>query len=387
MSKLKYVNRYKIPVSTVLFFLFVLIFPLRLTAQNLIATPECVVYDAVYNRYLVSCLYSGKVVEIDSNGNQKYFKEGLPYCFGNTISGGVFYISTGKTVKGYNLQNAAEVMSVTIPSSHQLDGMTADNAGNLYVADFHYSGSNDQIYKIYLNTNVYSVFVGPGHGLAESPQDLAYDERNNRLIVANYYNNSPIQAVNLSDSTVTNIVASSIGNFDGVARDNAGNYYFTSWGTGSVHKYDSSFANAPVVVVSGINGPSNLCYNHVANILAIPVFDSDTVIFHSLGPIGINNQSEVVKDFVLFQNYPNPFNPATTLSFYIKKSAYIKISVFDIKGNYTDMIFEGKINSGKHSFVWDGTQFSSGVYFYKLETIDPSRGSMFSETKKMVLIK
>ena len=60
-------------------------------AQNLITTPECVVYDAAYNRYLVSCFYAGKVVAIDSNGNQSYFTEGLPYAYGSTIYNGVFY--------------------------------------------------------------------------------------------------------------------------------------------------------------------------------------------------------------------------------------------------------------------------------------------------------
>jgi hypothetical protein len=259
--------------------------------------------------------------------------------------------------------------------------MTTDTAGNLYITDFHYGGSNDQIYKINLNTHVYSIFVGTGQGLAEAPQDIIYDEQNNRLIIANYYNNSPIQAVSLSDSSVTNIVAASIGNFDGVARDNDGNWYFTSWGTGSVHKYDTDFANPPVVVLSGFNGPSNLCYNPVANILAIPVFNMDTVIFHEIGPIGINGNSNVVKDFALYQNYPNPFNPLTTIRVNLGKPAYIKISVFGINGDNADIIYEGNIHRGTHSFLWDGTNYSSGVYFYSIVTEN------FSETKKMILVK
>ncbi len=362
-------------------FPLILFSSLQISAQWIITTPECVVYDASAKRYLVSCFNAGKVVEIDSNGNQRYFKEGLAHSYSNTIYNGVFYISTGNTIKGFDLNTAAQVMSIYISGSHQLDGMTTDTAGNLYITDFHYSGSNDQIYKINLNTYVYSIFVGPGQGLAEAPQDIIYDEQNNRLIIANYYNNSPIQAVSLSDSSVTNIVAASIGNFDGAARDNDGNWYFTSWGTGSVHKYDSDFVNPPVVVLSGFNGPSNLCYNPVANILAIPVFNMDTVIFHEIGLIGIKGNSNVVKDFALYQNYPNPFNPLTTIRVNLGKPAYIKISVFGINGDNADIIYEGSIDKGAHSFLWDGTNYSSGVYFYRIVTEN------FSETKKMVLVK
>jgi hypothetical protein len=363
--------------SLILFF----ILSAEVYTQSLITTPECVVYDASAKRYLVSCYSAGKVVEIDSNGNQKYFKEGLTRSFSNTIYDGVFYISTGTTIKGFDLNTAAQVMSIYVAGSHQLDGMTTDTAGNLYVADYQYSGSNDQIYKINLNTQVYSVFVGPGQGLGEGPQDLAYDEQNNRLIVANYFSNSPIQAVSLSDSTVSNIVAASIGNFDGVARDNDGNWYFTSWGTGSVHKYDSSFANPPVVVISGFSGPANLCYNPEANILAIPVFNMDTVVFHQLEPIGIKGGSTTLKDFALYQNYPNPFNPVTTINVNIGKPAYVNISVYGINGNNTDIIFDGNLSRGSHSFLWDGTNHPSGVYFYKFVT------NNFTETRKMILVK
>jgi sugar lactone lactonase YvrE len=366
---------------TIIAVLMLLLISFQTSAQNLIATPECVVYDNLHSRYLVSCLYAGRVVAIDTNGNQTVFISGLAYGFGNTIYGNSFYISTGKTIKGFDLSTGTEIMSVYIPSSHQLDGMTTDTSGNLYVADFQYSGSNDQIYKINLSTQEYTIFVEPGHGLAESPQDLAYDKQNNRLIVANYYNNSPIQAVSLSDASVTNIVASSIGNFDGIARDNAGDYYFTSWGTSSVHKYDKDFLNPPVVIVSGINGPSNLCYDEVHNILAIPVFNGDTVLFHQLPPQGINSHGLIVKDFNLCQNYPNPFNPSTIISFDIIKTENVKVSVFNVNGSEVGVIFKGRISSGSYKFKWDGTNYSSGVYLYKLETDN------FSETKKMILVK
>jgi hypothetical protein len=374
-------------------FLFLLLLLLNaigyINAQNLITSPECVVYDAANNRYLVSCFYAGKVVAIDSNGNQSYFTEGLAYAYGNTIYNGVFYISTGKTIKGFDLQTAAEVMSIYIGGSYQMDGMTTDTSGNLYIVDFH-TGSDDQIYKINLTSHVYSVFVSPGIGLANGPQDLAYDKENNRLIVANYYSGSPIQAVSMVDSSVTNIIQNSIGNFDGVAQDNDGNYYFTSWSSHSVHKYDKNFANPPVVVVSGISGPANLCYNEVENKLAIPDFNRDTVIFYQIEPIGIKGNSSIVKDYVLYQNYPNPFNPVTKIKFSLPFPSKggvtdVRIIIYDVMGKKVASLIpplrEGQEGLGVYEVEFNATDYPSGVYFYRIETDN------FTETKKMVLVK
>ena len=45
----------------------------ELCAQNLLNRPESVVFDSVYNRYLVSNWTNGSIVQIDSNGVQDYF--------------------------------------------------------------------------------------------------------------------------------------------------------------------------------------------------------------------------------------------------------------------------------------------------------------------------
>ncbi len=89
----------------------------------------------------------------------------------------------------------------------------------------------------------------------------------------------------------------------------------------------------------------------------------------------------IPKNYELMQNYPNPFNPSTTISFNLPSLSNINLSVFDINGKLVSKIYEGMMNSGKHSINWDGTNFSSGVYFYKLTT------DGFTSIKKMMLVK
>jgi photosystem II stability/assembly factor-like uncharacterized protein len=102
---------------------------------------------------------------------------------------------------------------------------------------------------------------------------------------------------------------------------------------------------------------------------------------YSFIPIGIKNQNEVVYDYALFQNYPNPFNPLTRIVFTIPKQTHVKLEIYDAAGRLVEILADMNIDKGKHSFVWDGTNHSSGVYFYKLVT------NGYSQSRKMVLIK
>jgi hypothetical protein len=286
-----------------------------------------------------------------------------------------------KYVKGFDLSTGNQVTNIYIPTAHQLDGMTTDTAGNLYVADYDYNETNDQIFKIKISTQSYSTFVPAGHGLAGMPQDIYYDKPNNRLIVVSAVVNSPIQAVNLSDSVVTNILPTSVGDFDGIEMDNNGNYYLTTWATNSLIKYNHSFFGTPVTILSGLNGPSNLCYSGKNNVLAIPVYYFDSVIFLSVGSIGITKEEEIVKGFKLDQNYPNPFNPSTNISFQVPKNSFVTLKVYDILGREIATLVSKKLNAGEYEIPFSNNQLTSGVYFYRIEAED------YVNTKKMFMIK
>ena len=99
-------------------------------------------------------------------------------------------------------------------------------------------------------------------------------------------------------------------------------------------------------------------------------------------PIGLNIQTgNIPENFVLYQNYPNPFNPITTINYSLPKGQYIKLSVYDINGKEIEILAQGFSSAGNYENNFDGTNYASGVYFYRLQTEE------FSQTGKMVLIK
>ena len=86
--------------------------------------------------------------------------------------------------------------------------------------------------------------------------------------------------------------------------------------------------------------------------------------------------------FTLSQNYPNPFNTSTVLSFELTKQSFVTLEVYDVLGRKVEALENNRpYPAGEHRVTWDGSQNSSGVYFYRLRVGGHSR------TSKMLLIK
>lgn len=95
----------------------------------------------------------------------------------------------------------------------------------------------------------------------------------------------------------------------------------------------------------------------------------------------VTNNGNAPKDYELSQNYPNPFNPITMIKFTIPADNFTEISIFDISGKETEVLMGRELNKGSYEISFDGSNYASGVYFYKL------RAGSFTETKRMILLK
>jgi gluconolactonase len=93
-----------------------------------------------------------------------------------------------------------------------------------------------------------------------------------------------------------------------------------------------------------------------------------------------DKKSEGVR-FQLEVNYPNPFNPRTVIRGQWTGNSEVRLTVYDILGREVATLANGKYLAGTYSFVFDGTNLASGVYFYRL-TAGP-----FAATKAMTLEK
>jgi hypothetical protein len=83
----------------------------------------------------------------------------------------------------------------------------------------------------------------------------------------------------------------------------------------------------------------------------------------------------------LYQNYPNPFNPVTNIKFDLPKDEFVKIILYDILGREAAPVINEFKKAGTYEVKFDGSNLSSGTYFYRIEAGD------FVDTKKMILVK
>ncbi len=95
----------------------------------------------------------------------------------------------------------------------------------------------------------------------------------------------------------------------------------------------------------------------------------------------VNAISQFAGSYFLGNNYPNPFNPSTNIKFGITSSSYVKLTVYNSIGSEIENLVSQYLPSGAYQIKWNAQNFSSGMYYYKIET--PG----FTETKKMLLIK
>ncbi len=107
--------------------------------------------------------------------------------------------------------------------------------------------------------------------------------------------------------------------------------------------------------------------------------------------IGIQQiSSEVPEKFLLGQNYPNPFNPNTKIRFAIPvgtgRDLSVQMKVYDVLGREVAVLVNEALKPGYYEVDFNGTNYSSGIYYYTLES-DPETSSGFRETKKMILLK
>jgi len=86
--------------------------------------------------------------------------------------------------------------------------------------------------------------------------------------------------------------------------------------------------------------------------------------------------------FALYDNYPNPFNPVTKINYDLPVNSMVNLVIYDILGKEVIKLVNNEYKeAGRYSEELDGTNLSSGVYFYRINA------NQYTETKKMVLVK
>lgn len=198
---------------------------------------------------------------------------------------------------------------------------------------------------------------------------------------------------------------------------------FNRWSPARSATYTFKYIDSAVCYVKNYSGGQSPIYPMIVNSSndstalftayrnnITPIYENDTIFVRSRTTdhfwsywkyviyrivTDIQQISDIMpKEYQLSQNYPNPFNPLTTISFAIPKSSYITLKIVNILGEEIETLLSKEMQSGNYNINWDGSKYTSGMYFYRLQATDPSTSSgstssgySFTQTKKLILMK
>jgi len=336
--------------------------------------PESVTYDTLNSRYLISNVLTGDIVQISDAGDTTFFDTSLVRTLGMTIVDSILYVADISGLVTFNLKIDQKITTITLPGMIELNDVTADTSGYLYITDV----GAGKIFCVRISDHSDTTIVS---GITK-PNGILFDALDNRVLFCQFVHNAPIKEIDLDDFSVTTVLSTSFTNFDGLAIDGDANIYVSCWGTNSVYRYDNAFSLPAELVSSGHSGPADIFYNLLDNILAIPNYYSNRVNFITITPADVDEVYELMPLTVaLSQNYPNPFNPTTTIRYQIPELSFVTIKVYDVLGSEIITLISEEKPAGNYEVKFDANNLSGGIYFYTLQA------GHFINTKKMVLLK
>ena len=83
----------------------------------------------------------------------------------------------------------------------------------------------------------------------------------------------------------------------------------------------------------------------------------------------------------LISSYPNPFNPIVTINYSVNNFINVNLSIIDINGIIIETLVNEKLSPSDYELVWDASEYPSGIYFIKYQTLG------FQEIQKITLLK
>ncbi len=91
----------------------------------------------------------------------------------------------------------------------------------------------------------------------------------------------------------------------------------------------------------------------------------------TLAPFGLSeveNGAGIVREYRLHPPYPNPFNSTATIRLDLKEGRFTRLNVYNILGQEVASLHSGLLKAGRHKFIFNGGNLSSGIYFVQVES-------------------
>ena len=232
------------------------------------------------------------------------------------------------------------------------------------------------------NGNIYVTGYGPGGGTGNDFVTIKYDSSGNQIWASTFNGseNTNDFAVNLALDYQKNSYILGYSQINGY-----NNYSLVKYDTNGVKMWNEELQNNSLsnsmpaglfvddkgnIIISGYNGNS-----------LWSMFDLIEYSQPGFIPTGVSESENKIYSYRLYQNFPNPFNPVTTIKYSLPANSFVLIKLYDILGREIKTLVAANEASGNYEIKFNGSDLSSGIYFYTMSV------NNFVETRKMIILK
>jgi uncharacterized delta-60 repeat protein len=242
-------------------------------------------------------------------------------------------------------------------------------------------GGVDEAFNVVIDNYGYVYVTGnsEGNGSGDDYLSVKYNNNGVQLWAARYNSegNSDDYCNWITVDQGGNVYVTGItgtGSFQDIATigyDPYGNQIWVRIYNGTGNEFDSGNSltvdnSGNVYVAGGSDNPNN----------------TDFILIKYNSTIGINPEiNQKPSAFMLHQNYPNPFNAGTIIRLDIAEESPVKLIIYDVLGRELPYNYEHNLLPGTYEVTFDGSSYSSGIYYYRLIT------DRYTQTRSMILVK
>lgn len=92
----------------------------------------------------------------------------------------------------------------------------------------------------------------------------------------------------------------------------------------------------------------------------------NNMVYLPISPLAVEVEESLSRPLSVTQNYPNPAHGLTYIGITLEQTSQLSMEVYTLTGQRVMVEDYGIKQSGSHTITLDGTQLSSGIYFYTL---------------------
>lgn len=185
--------------------------------------PESIAYDPIGNRFLISNTGSGSILAMDQDGKyHKFMHKAFTAPKGLFLKDDMLYVVDPTQIHVVDVSEASIIESYAIEGAVALNDLAITEQGLIYVSD----GSANCVFIYDPSTRTQEKVISP---LFKNPNGIVYDRPRWQMFVVNFSERSPILSLNVQDKSVSIFMDTVYSNLDGIAIDDLGRIYFSSW--------------------------------------------------------------------------------------------------------------------------------------------------------------